>query len=222
MSRCSHCGDLIIFRNINGRCIPLHKNGFCTVLSKKTHIDFTKEHHTPNFGCYKTLCPICAESVFFVRHNGGSVWFNDPLGPPWSKHSCFLDNPEILQPSTTILISSNIAFNDYQTSQSTPSGVIRYTKVMEDQKNTICILETGIGEAYLLDIKNNANHLLGRLCEINNQQKTIRPFDDLKLNYIIKKIKKTSMKNSTFCHICRSEIHFKNLEKHLLHTHQIP
>jgi len=26
--------------------------------------------------------------VYFVRHNGGSVWF-DELGPPWPKHGCF-------------------------------------------------------------------------------------------------------------------------------------
>jgi len=26
--------------------------------------------------------------VFFVRHNGGSVWF-DQLGRPWPKHECF-------------------------------------------------------------------------------------------------------------------------------------
>jgi hypothetical protein len=30
--------------------------------------------------------------VYFVRHNGGSVWF-DSLGWPWEKHPCF-DKPE--------------------------------------------------------------------------------------------------------------------------------
>jgi len=29
--------------------------------------------------------------VYFVRHNGGSVWF-DSLGKPWPKHSCFFDD----------------------------------------------------------------------------------------------------------------------------------
>ena len=41
--------------------------------------------------CYPTSCPICGASVFFVRHNGGSVWF-DSLGKPWPKHSCFFDD----------------------------------------------------------------------------------------------------------------------------------
>jgi len=34
--------------------------------------------------------------VFFVRHNGGSVWF-DQLGPPWPKHECFNDGPYGIQ-----------------------------------------------------------------------------------------------------------------------------
>lgn len=35
-----------------------------------------------------TKCKSCGGEVFFVRHNGGSVWL-DELGPPWPKHGCF-------------------------------------------------------------------------------------------------------------------------------------
>jgi hypothetical protein len=35
---------------------------------------------------------MCQQQVFFVRHNGGSVWF-DELGWPWPKHACFDDPP---------------------------------------------------------------------------------------------------------------------------------
>lgn len=35
----------------------------------------------------RTKCPECSQPVFFVRHNGGSVWF-DSLGQPWPKHPC--------------------------------------------------------------------------------------------------------------------------------------
>ena len=38
--------------------------------------------------CRPTACPICKNEVYFVRHNGGSVWFDD-LGWPWPKHPCF-------------------------------------------------------------------------------------------------------------------------------------
>jgi hypothetical protein len=39
--------------------------------------------------CRSTSCPQCRRPVFFVRHNGGSVWF-DELGWPWPIHPCFL------------------------------------------------------------------------------------------------------------------------------------
>lgn len=35
-----------------------------------------------------TDCPKCGDAVYFVRHNGGSVWL-DELGYPWPKHGCF-------------------------------------------------------------------------------------------------------------------------------------
>lgn len=39
--------------------------------------------------CYSTKCPINGcEPVWFIRHNGGSVWV-DALGWPWPKHGCF-------------------------------------------------------------------------------------------------------------------------------------
>lgn len=43
----------------------------------------------PRNRCYSTKCPECGEEVFFVRYNGGTVWF-DELGSPWPKHPCFL------------------------------------------------------------------------------------------------------------------------------------
>ena len=43
--------------------------------------------HRESFAAPAT-CPKCESSVYFIRHNGGSVWV-DELGWPWSKHSCF-------------------------------------------------------------------------------------------------------------------------------------
>jgi hypothetical protein len=34
-----------------------------------------------------TTCPECGAEVFFIRHNGGSVWVEE-LGWPWPKHPC--------------------------------------------------------------------------------------------------------------------------------------
>jgi hypothetical protein len=39
--------------------------------------------------CNSTECPKCGAEVYFVKHNGGSVWLDPPLAPPWYKHPCF-------------------------------------------------------------------------------------------------------------------------------------
>lgn len=51
---------------------------------------------------WPTVCPECGESVFFIRHNGGCVWVDPPLGPPWPKHGCF-DKPSERTPSFDLL-----------------------------------------------------------------------------------------------------------------------
>lgn len=44
--------------------------------------------------CRPSTCPKCRRPVFFVRHNGGSVWF-DALGQPWPKHPCMATEPDM-------------------------------------------------------------------------------------------------------------------------------
>jgi hypothetical protein len=41
--------------------------------------------------CRPTTCPHCKQKVFFIRHNGGSVWVEE-LGWPWPKHEHFADS----------------------------------------------------------------------------------------------------------------------------------
>ncbi len=36
--------------------------------------------------CRRTNCPECKEEVYFIRHNGGSVWIDPPCEWPWEKH----------------------------------------------------------------------------------------------------------------------------------------
>ena len=98
MPICHHCGEEIEFRYVNGRCVPIHPNGGWQcgswassgpsfsgihVYSPRVwqHADFT----------HPTTCPECGDAVYFIRHNGGSVWV-DELGWPWPKHACF-DQP---------------------------------------------------------------------------------------------------------------------------------
>lgn len=40
-------------------------------------------------------CPVCGDSVFYFQaYNGGRVFFDPPLGPPWDKHPCTTREPE--------------------------------------------------------------------------------------------------------------------------------
>lgn len=55
--------------------------------------------------CKPTSCPICGAEVFFVRHNGGSVWF-DELGQPWPKHGCFDTDISVRQTTWRLLTAA--------------------------------------------------------------------------------------------------------------------
>jgi hypothetical protein len=98
---CSECGQDIDFRTIDGRVIPFG----CTCSSgdgggvfwsgvrrvnntSRKRVRSVHRLQEPDDFCRRSKCPVCGALVCFVRHNGGSVWFDD-LGWPWSKHKCF-------------------------------------------------------------------------------------------------------------------------------------
>lgn len=76
--QCQFCGGDIRFRMVRGYCVPLHTK----LVGCITHRNSGRPEQ-----CYQTNCPICGAKVYFVRHNGGAVWF-DELGAPWDKHPC--------------------------------------------------------------------------------------------------------------------------------------
>lgn len=96
MSNCRYCGKEIEFRYIDGQCVPLHMDGsWCDgqvsgdggrVVNSNVHIKFDD-------CCRITTCPECGDDVFFIKHNGGSVWV-DSLGWPWPKHGCMERNKD--------------------------------------------------------------------------------------------------------------------------------
>ncbi len=88
MPTCNRCGEEIEFRYVDGRCTPIHMSGgWCRGdANSSSHSDF-------DGSCRSTKCPKCGDAVFFIRHNGGSVWV-DELGWPWPKHACF-ESPSV-------------------------------------------------------------------------------------------------------------------------------
>jgi hypothetical protein len=89
MPYCDRCGQEIEFRYVHGRLAPIHLSGGCGA-------DYVERDHYRSYAsdsrCWSTNCPKCQSPVFFVRHNGGNVWVDPPLGWPWWKHGCFDDH----------------------------------------------------------------------------------------------------------------------------------
>lgn len=97
MPTCTYCGGEIVFRRVGGVTTPIHLDGGCwktaAPQSYPTALRFDHAHDI----CRRARCPICDALVFFIRHNGGSVWVND-LGWPWPKHDCFDQAPDCRSP----------------------------------------------------------------------------------------------------------------------------
>lgn len=85
-SLCSECGGEIDFRHIDGRIVPIHRSGHCPGVGVTAAQSIGFQHEKDI--CHPTKCPECRRMVFFIRHNGGSLWV-DSLGWPWPKHPCF-------------------------------------------------------------------------------------------------------------------------------------
>ncbi len=83
---------------MNGRCVPIHPGGgwYCASSSAPSHytqVSRDGEWRDPDF-TRPAHCPVCGDDVYFIRHNGGSVWVDPPLGWPWTKHGCFVQSDE--------------------------------------------------------------------------------------------------------------------------------
>ena len=99
MNNCKICGEEIIFRTIDGakRVYHIHGgdcggSGASSTSRNGGTFSYRWPHHAGDFR-KPTACPICGDKVYFIRHNGGSVWL-DEIGWPWPKHTkCFGDDP---------------------------------------------------------------------------------------------------------------------------------
>lgn len=88
MDICNKCGEMIEFRYIDGRPKPIHLSGWCRGYISNSNHNISINKYSFEDLTRKTQCPKCSEEVFFIKHNGGSVWV-DSLGWPWPKHACF-------------------------------------------------------------------------------------------------------------------------------------
>jgi len=168
MPTCNQCGEEIEFRYVDGRCVPIHPGGgwHCGSFSKSPYSpprisrsgewrerDFTRPSH----------CPICGDDVFFIRHNGGSVWV-DELGWPWPKHGCF-DQPH--EPTQTFSLWTA------KSSGLTNPKLAIITRIKEDVRFAEPILEIRFTDSsrasLILRYTPSTSSLLGALVAISKE-----------------------------------------------------
>ena len=94
---CWDCDQEVIFRYIKGVCRKLHVSGSCGEYRKKA---------------IPVKCRKCSQMVYYVEHNGGSVWFNE-LGPPWLKHPCFMGEAKRVNVQSQLATQSAQPTEDY-------------------------------------------------------------------------------------------------------------
>jgi hypothetical protein len=215
MSICSRCGDTISFRYIGGRCIPLHSSGGCGETTASTVTDYTNPLRKTDSTCFGTSCPECGDNVYFIKHNGGSVWVDPPLGPPWPIHGCF----------DTESTTSNLA-NLYQIKMSSETegviessiiGVVTTASVDFLKRFTSITLKTGKTESLKLKLKNNSGFLLGELCVFSVDKGCIFPVKED--GYVFELYYPINNSGLISCPECPSEVSLKNIENHLKKQH---
>ena len=119
--------------------------------------------------CKPSTCRVCGASVFFVRHNGGSVWF-DALGKPWPKHGCF-DTHDVQQATERLAKSAlNVTSPLYglvvEVEMAVTDSLDRIIVRCEDDKLTTCYMSS----------QNSRSSLVGELVVLSRvEEKIVHP-----------------------------------------------
>lgn len=168
MQICRHCGSPVEFRFIDGRCIPMHTEGGCTGISGRP--DDSQVRRSVSSECRKTTCPVCRGAVYFIRHNGGSVWIEPPLGPPWDRHPCFDSSGSA---SKAIEVVSSELAEQLGLSEGLVTGVVRSAEISKDRRQTILDIVIGEQETLSVLLKGGADSLLGQLVIADPRQRLL-------------------------------------------------
>jgi DNA-directed RNA polymerase subunit RPC12/RpoP len=225
MSTCSRCGQSVEFRYVGGRCIPIHPFGGCSSGGGySTRNDFTGYLSSNESSCSQTDCPECGERVFFIRHNGGSVWIDPPLGPPWFKHRC-MDTGSSTKSNTRSSLASEYKLPASSRQDGLIVGVVIEAETSIFNEITLINVQTGEKDNFMLLIKNSAGFLVGRIVVIDPACTFVRWIEDEMYSFKILapiKFPKTFTfpeDNTIECPECNTQLKSKNLAKHLRKMH---
>lgn len=123
-----------------------------------------------------TLCPKCQSEVFFIKHNGGSIWFDPPLGPPWYKHACF----DTDHSNTTKRSRLKTSFDGLQKGFSSTVKIVVIASCVYNNHSRTTSLKAHFddGELYSFSVRGDARIFVGRLCFVDPPTKAVWPTDD--------------------------------------------
>lgn len=178
MKPCRHCGRLgdfytdaqrqRRFRHLDGRWCQAKGSSYATE-------DYSEPRVSKESECYLTKCPDCNASVFFIRHNGGSLWVDPPLGPPWWKHDCMNNG----RPSAVRRESIQESLPpSVRGADGLILGVVRSSAVHRREDVTVLTISTGELEPTVIRVaRRGGGFLVGKLVVLDPIQRTVSQFD---------------------------------------------
>jgi hypothetical protein len=228
MSICSRCGSEIEFRYIKGRCIPLHLyGGGCSGSARSDVYDYAGYSRSNESNCFRTSCPKCKDPVYFIRHNGGSVWIDPPLGPPWYKHPC-MDNAYVAAKGIRSPVVTESALAKFRQRDGLIIGIVKEAEASASKLCSLINIETGKNRNIVLLMKNNAGFLTGRLVLYDQHGKSVSWVEDDSYTFrVIVRLKPRLVQPASLaphieCPECFDRIKTGDISKHLKRQHWFP
>ena len=157
----------------------------------------------PNRGsssCQISRCPKCGDPVFFIRHNGGAVWLDPPLSPPWFKHPCFDNIPTSGERSNLLPLNKS-------------SKELRNCRigVVSSATKGELVFTTDNNKKLFFSVTGNPNDIVGEICAYNEKSRGIWALKNPKRVYSCiveppnistnQKVKKQDKKNQSITHM---------------------
>src|SRR3989344_4322778 len=182
----------------------------------------TQQNHTVRRVSLRSTLPTFELLEVPIRHNGGSVWIDPPLGPPWYKHSCFEDSR--LKTERSTLFTGTSATVE-QINENSILGIVKSAEVSHTNESTVIIFETGKNEQYILLMRYNAGYLVGKLALYRQSERTVTVFYEPKYSFAVvteihSENKEFAINEKVICPEldCRVELK-NNIPSHLMNEH---
>lgn len=225
MPTCSRCGEPIEFRYIDGRPTPLHVNGggwTCSGYGASAVFDYSGYRRDAHGCCFLTNCPECRDPVYFIRHNGGSVWIDPPLGWPWYKHAC-MDKSSSGTRGARAALGASITIPEGANGKGLVIGIAKEAKTSDDKLFTLVNIETGKDIRIILLLKNNAGFLVGRLVVYDQAARRVFWLENETYSYrVIARLAPKPSKVQVECPACGVQVSGLDLADHLKDRHRFP